>query len=176
MTEISKEYGTAMFMLALEEGRQEEYGEALCKVRDTFVENPDFSALLTSPGIPLRERLGIIESTFGESVPERVLSYLMLLCEKGRLSDFEQSVSEYTALFEASEHIMNAKITSADELCEEEKKKLISKLEATYKGKIRGEYYVDKTLIGGVIVEIDGKVMDGSLRHRLEEVKEVMNS
>ena len=62
------------------------------------------------------------------------------------------------------------------ELTDEEKQKLIKKLESMEKGSVRAEYFVDGSILGGLIVEIDGKIMDGSLRHRLHDVKEVMNT
>ena len=53
--------------------------------------------------------------------------------------------------------------------------KLKTKLESTTSGVVNINYLIDETLLGGVVVEINGKIMDGSLRHRLREVKEVMN-
>lgn len=176
MTEIGKEYGTALFMLACENDQQRNYADALKRIVDIFSENPEYVSLLGSPGIPLGERLGVIETAFAASVPEHVLSYLKLLCEKGRISCFVESVEEYMALLDASERISHAKITSAVPLTEEEKAKLVRKLEDTYKRKMYAEYFVEPSLLGGVIVEADGRIMDGSLRYRLHDVKEVMNS
>lgn len=176
MTEIAKEYGSALFMLACEENEKHGYAKALDIIKRTFLEYPQYIELLSSPSIPLKERLGVIEESFSAVVPEQVLSYLQLLCEKGRMPYFMESVDEYQELLDASEHIANAKVTSAVELTEEEKQKLISKLELIEKGKVHAEYFVDATLLGGLIVEVDGKIMDGSLRHRLHEVKEVMNT
>ena len=176
MTEIAKEYGTALFMLACEENEKKSYEEALEVIRSTFLEYPQYEELLSSPSIPLKERLSVIEQTFSDTVPEHVLSYLELLCEKGRMPCFMDSVDEYKALLDASEHISNAKITSAVELTAAEKQKLINKLELMEKGKVCAEFFVDTTLLGGLIVEVDGRIIDGSLRHRLHEVKEVMNT
>ena len=176
MSEIAKEYGTALFLLACEQNEKKSYAEALKRVKDTFLAYPQYAELLSSPGISLNERLNVIEQAFSSAVPEYVLSYLKLLCEKGRIPYFLESVEEYTALLDASEQSFNAKITSAVELTDREKEKLIQKLELQQKGKVYAEYFVDETLLGGVIVELDGKIMDGSLRHRLHEVKEVMNA
>ena len=176
MTEISKEYGTALFMLACEERQQRSYADALEKIRTAFVDHPQYAEMLSSPSIPLQVRLNAIEAAFSETAPEHVLSYLKLLCEKGRISCFLESVEEYRALLNASEHISNAKITSAVALTDAEKQKLIRKLESMNRGRVRAEYFVDETLLGGLIVEVDGKIMDGSLRHRLYDVKEVMNT
>lgn len=176
MNEIGKEYGTALFMLACEEGDKKGYAAALETVRSTFLEYPQYAELLASPGIPLKERLAVIDGAFSDALPEHVLSYLKLLCEKGRMPFFMESVEEYNALLSASEHISSARITSAVELTDEEKQKLIKKLESMEKGSVRAEYFVDGSILGGLIVEIDGKIMDGSLRHRLHDVKEVMNT
>lgn len=176
MNEIGKEYGAALFMLACEEGDKKGYAAALDTVRSTFTEHPQFAELLSSPGIPLNERLAVIDSTFSGALPEHVLSYLKLLCEKGRMPFFTESVEEYHALLNASEHISSVRITSAVELTDEEKQKLIKKLESMEKCSIRAEYFVDSSILGGLIVEIGGKIMDGSLRHRLHDVKEVMNT
>lgn len=176
MTDIGKEYGTALFMLATEESERESYAAALEGLKQAFSDDPEYLALLSSPSIPLGERVAIIDEAFGSTLPEHILSYLKLLCEKGRISHFTESVEEYTALLHASQEIATAKVTSAVALTEAEKKKLIGSLEAMKKCKVQAEYFVDSTLLGGLIVEVDGKVMDGSLRHRLHEVKEVMNT
>lgn len=176
MAEISKEYGTALFMLACEVNEQEGYRKALEEIKDAFTENPQFQELLASPSVPLNERLSIIDSVFADKLPEHILSYLKLLCEKGRMPCFMESVQEYNGLFDASKRLSNAKVTSAVELTENEKQKLITKLETIVKGKVQAEYFVDADLLGGFIVEMDGKIMDNSLRHRLHEIKGVINT
>ena len=176
MNEIGKEYGDALFMLALEEDRAKEYGDSLQAIQAAFLENPEYSQLLASPDVSLRERIAVIDAVFAKSVPQQVLSFVKLLCEKGRISCFEASYEEYMALFYASQRVINAKITSAVTLTDTEKAKLIRKLEDTHKGKVQAEYLVDKELLGCMIVEIDGRILDGSLRHRLREIKDVMHS
>ena len=175
MTAIIKEYGTALFMLAREEGKAKEYAVALEEIKKIFIDNPLYVAMLSSPSIALSERLNAIDEAFKGNAPEDVVSYLKLLCEKGRIIDYNESVAEYQCLLNEYERVFTAKVTSAQELTEDEKTKLIQKLNKAYLGEIKAEYFIDSTLIGGVIVEIDGKVMDGSLRRRLQDVKEVIN-
>ena len=176
MNEIGKEYGDALFMLALEEDRAKEYGDSLQAIQATFLKNPEYSQLLASPDVSLRERIAVIDAVFAKSVPQQVLSFVKLLCEKGRISCFEAAYGEYMALFYISQRVINAKVTSAVALTDTEKAKLIRKLEDTHKGKVQAEYLVDKELLGGMMVEIDGRILDGSLRHRLREMKDVMHS
>ena len=65
---------------------------------------------------------------------------------------------------------------TARPLTDDEKRRLIQKLESVCRGKVNAEYFVDGAVLGGLVVEIDGKVMDGTLRQRLRNVKEVMKA
>ena len=175
MSEIGKEYGTALFMVACEVGEKKMYADALERVKRVFEEQPEYEQFLSSPSIPLKERMDAVEQAFGASVPEHVLCYLLLLCEKGRMDCFLRSVEEYNALYDASEHISDVRVTSAVALTDAEKQKLERKLTTVLGGEINALYAVDESLLGGLMVEADGKIMDGSLRRRLHEVKDVMN-
>ena len=163
-------------MLACEENAKDEYGAALETLKSHFKEYPEYTEFLASPGIPLGERLSAVESAFADSIPVNVLSYVQLMCEKGRMENFFEAADEYKALLDASKHISVAKVTSAVELTEEEKTKLHNKLKEMSGGDVNMEYLVDSSLLGGLIVELDDKIMDGSLRNKLREVKDVINS
>lgn len=176
MDDVIREYGAALFMIACEEKKEEEYGKSLEMMCEMFRESPEYLDFLSSPGIPLEERLAAIETAFAGCVSEHVLSYAQLMCEKGRIDGFFGAAEEYKELLDASKHISTAKVISAVELTEDEKTKLYNKLKAMSKGDVTMEYSVDSALLGGLIVELDGKIMDGSLRHRLREVKDVINS
>lgn len=176
MTEIAKEYATALFMLACEENAKKEFANGLQTLKNAFVSEPEYLEFLSSPSVPLGERLTAVNNAFFEKVPEHILSFLLLLCEKGRISCFLEAVEEFNNLLQASERISKAKVTSAVEMSDQEKQKLKIKLESTLNCDVIIEYFVDETILGGLIVEVDGKIMDGSLRQRLREVREVMNT
>ena len=175
MNEIAKEYAGALFYLALENKAGEEYALALETVQRALKENEEFLSLLASPAISLKERLEVIDTVFS-GMPENVLSFLKLLCEKGRISLFPDAAEEYRRLWEAAEKKERIRVTSATPLTEEEKEKLVTKLEQTKNCKIFAEYFVDETLLGGLTVETESGMMDGSLKNRLTKVKDVMNS
>jgi len=174
MTKISKEYGTALFMLACEKNAKKEYAKALTALQNAFTENPDYLVFLISPVIPLKERLSAIDEAFG-SMPEDVVSYLKLLCEKGRMACFLESAKTYHSLLQVSEQMQVVKVTSAVALTEDETSALIKKLEKMCHKEITLETYIDDSLLGGLMVEFDGKVLDGTLKRRLRDMKEVMN-
>ncbi len=174
MTDVAKEYGAALFLLASEQNARGEYKEALDRTVSTLHDAPDYLEMLACPAIPKRERLAAIEDAFAGRVPEHLLSFLQLLCERGRMNCFFEAAAEFLALYDASERILTAEVTSATELTEQERARLIKTLSLRYGGSVTAEYSVDADLLGGVIVKIDGQILDGSLRRRLQEAKEVM--
>ena len=70
---------------------------------------------------------------------------------------------------------MHATITSAIELTDTEKQKIVSKLEQSYKKEVVAKYFVDSSIIGGIIIDIDGKIIDASIKGRLYDIKEVID-
>ena len=176
MTEISNDYAVALFSLALENGQKKEYGTALEHISAMLCENPEYLDFLASPHIPATERCEAVEKAFGDSLPEQVMSFLQLLCEKGKISIFEDCVASYKKLLDESEKIALAKITSATELTDAEKDELVQKLEKKTGRKVTLDCCVDSAIMGGIIVEIDGKIIDGSVRARLADVKDVIST
>lgn len=176
MKELGYEYGTALFMLALEKNETETYKDALTLVTEIFTKEKTYFAFLQSPAIAARERIGCLADAFGASLPQDVLSFLQLLCEKGRMSCFFEAVKAYYELYDAACRMANATVVSAVALTDEEKNKLESKLKTVSGRTVTATYAVDPSLLGGIIIEMDGKIIDGSLRHRLSEIKGVMNT
>lgn len=173
--ELSKEYGTALFSLACECNAEQEYGMALEDAEVAFKENPEYLDFLACPSIPMSERMGAIDQAFADSLPEHVVSFVKLLCEKGHIKDFFECSSEYKKLLDASMRVDKARVTSAVELTDSEKKQLKEKLEKKSGHSVELECFIDKSLLGGLVIEIDGNIIDGSLRHRLQEVKDVIS-
>lgn len=174
MTEMSREYAVALFMLAKENAAEQEYASALKTISELFRENTEYIELLASPSIPPKVRLAAIEEAFAGALPEYVVNFLQILCEKGHIRSFEGCVSEYNKLFEASQHVVTARVSSAVPLTDEERESLCHKLEKMSGASVTLECSVDESLIGGMVVEMEGKVMDGSLRRRLHKVKDVI--
>ena len=174
MAQISKEYAEALFALACENGKECQYMAALGELGKIFEESPEYVEFLASPSIPLQERLNAIESAFVDAVPEYLLSWLELLCEKGRIGFFSECVKEYRALLNAKQSMVTAKVTSAVPLTDGELETIKQKLEKISGNTVLPVCSIDPALLGGVVIELNGKVIDGSLRHRLQKVKEVM--
>lgn len=175
MSKISCEYAQALYMLAEENAMEESYGKELDMVDELFVKNPDYLKFLGSYAVSKEEKLSALDEAFSNVLQKEVLSFLKLLCERKHIGEFSHCVAEYRAMLNEKNRITEAKVTSAVELSEEEKTALINKLEKLCGNKVEAEFAQDPAILGGLIVEMEGEVMDSSLRKHLKDVKDVIN-
>lgn len=176
MNDVCKEYALSIFELAGESNSQAEYLEALKQIDVQFNNLPEYIALLDSPNVSADERCELFEAAFVSSVPEQVLSFVEILIRRNHIRSFHDCVREYEALFSKANKLVHAQLISAVPLTEGEKEKLLPKLQELSGGRIEPEYIVDKSIIGGIIIKLNDKFIDGSLRRRLSELKEVISN
>ena len=105
---------------------------------------------------------------------EHIVSFLCLLCERGRAREVFDSIKEFQNLLSFSKNVSKAYVKSAFPLNEDEKDRISKKLEKLAGGPVILECSVDEGLIGGVVIEMNGKVIDGSINNRLQKMKDVI--
>lgn len=174
MNKVYSEYSTALFEIAKEKSKEKEFYEALHLIQNQLKNNPDYALILSSPDIPIKKRLNMLEEAFHKYVPEQVLSFTKLICERGRIKEFSEFVSEFDAIYNTFKSVAHAYIKSAVELLDSQKEQLIKKLEKISGCFVVPHYEIDKNLVGGVIVRINDTIIDGSIKHKLVQFKEVM--
>lgn len=173
MMQTDKEYAEALFALSLEEGLETDISGALTVLKQVIDDNPEYIGLLSSPAIPMKERMALIDEALEGSV-EYVISFVKLICEKGHAQILPMAVDEYFKLVDAFSGKAKATVYSAIELDDKQKKAVCLKLEKLTGKQPEPVYVIDKSLIGGLKIETEGKVYDGSIRHRLLDVKDVI--
>ena len=171
---ISIEYAEALFALAMEQGKQDEVYSELMLVNDALTQNPEYIALLTSPSITLEEKQGSLCAVFEKDVCQEVLSFLMLLVQRGRGAIIRECFVAFEELYNASKRTKVVTVISATELTQAQKQKIIAKLEKKYASSIILECQVDEGMLGGLIIKTDDTVIDGSLDKKLRDVKDVI--
>lgn len=171
---ISSDYALSLFSLAREQGRIEDYGKSLEEVRQIVSEQPEWLSLVHSPAIPLEERLSLIDAAWSHLEVKEILYFLKLLCEKGRIRGLKECISEFFLLEkEWKKHIL-VEVRFASPLTKEQKAKLEEKIR-TITGKIPEiTYREDPSLIGGIRVQIEDAVLDGSLSGKIGALKGVI--
>ena len=170
-----KEYAMALFSIALENEKTDQVFSDLGFIGKLLRENPGYIDYLTDPGIPRSERAESLEKIFEDEVCEDVLSLTGVLFDHGDMRSIFSVIDEYNGLYENYRKLAVAVITSAVELTEDQKTRLIRKLEASTGKTIKAEYHIDPDLIGGISVTVDGRYYDGSVRHNLSNLKEVIS-
>ena len=174
MSDLNKEYAEALFALAVEAKQEQVYLDGLRLIGDALADQPEYIDLLAAPSVPQSERANLLEQAFGDTLPEQVLSFVQILCAHGRIRSLPACTEEYRRLYQASVALSTAIVTSAVALTEDQKTRLAEKLAAKFGRRIHLVCEIDEHLLGGITVRLDGVVLDGSLRHRLQEVKDVI--
>lgn len=171
----AKEYALAIFAIALENDSMAQVHDDLLLVKESLDANPEYKEYLINPAIPKSERVANIEEVFKDNVCEDVFALINIIADHGDIYTLVPAIEEFNLMFEDHMRYAKAVVTSAVELTEEEKEKLMVKLRAVTNKNVEATYVIDKSLIGGLIVDVDGKIFDGSVRKNLKNLKEVIS-
>ncbi len=175
MADIVKEYGKALYELSVEEGCESEFLGQIRYLRGLFAEHPDFLLLLRTPSIPKEERMAVIDRTLGERIACYLCSFLKLMTKRGHASFLPLCFDEYERLWYEHSGITTAEVVTAVPLSSEQKSALLSKLESKTGKSVDMRCTVDPSLLGGVSITLDGKRIEGSIRDRLDSLREHLN-
>ena len=175
MTTTSKEYAEALFELAAGEHLLEETSDGLVTVISALKQTPEYRSLLASAAIGKAERLKALDDAFAGKVPNVLMGVLRMMISRGHISAVENMAREYEELSRQYRGESVARVLSAVPLKEAEAVAIRQELEKRFGKAISIQCEVDPSLIGGVRVEAEGRVIDGSIRNKLEQIKDVMN-
>ncbi|MGL4687516.1 MAG: ATP synthase F1 subunit delta [Fusobacteriaceae bacterium] len=169
---IGGRYAEAIYEIALEEKKVVAIYELLQEAEDLYNNNIEFKGFLQHPLVKKDDKLDIIEKIFAnkEEIEKNILLYLI---DRGRMLDIKDILLEYKKMYYDANNIVDVKATFATEISEEQKLALIKKLEKTTNKKIELELVIDKTLIGGGIIKIGDKIVDGSIKAQLKDMAKV---
>ncbi len=176
---VAGRYAEALYELASQEKVLPRYKSAVDRVEEELKgvekvinENPDLQKIFYHPQITPADKKEILSKIFGGKVSRLTANFLALLVDRRREAFFRDIVAEYVKLANASRNIAEARVTSAVELTAEEKARLNEVLARLTGKKVKATYTVDPALIGGVVVRIGDKIIDGSIKTRLATLKE----
>ena len=168
---ISKAYGEALFELALEKNELDSIAEQVNVLADAFAENNELIKLLSHPKISKEEKINVIESIFKGRMSDDIVGFLVIIVEKDRGSEIEDILKLFQAKVREYKKIGVALVTSAIELSTEQKQKVEQKLlQQTDYETFEVEFKVDESLIGGMIIRIGDRVVDSSVKSKLDRM------
>lgn len=170
---VARRYARALFSLAKGEGSLDAVAIALGTVTDAMIE-PDVMRVLTGPVQKDRKRELLTKIADTVNAPGAVQNFLQILAEHGRLDHIEGIRSVFDALLDRERGITRAVIRSATDLSDDIRDEITRAFGAITGRTVLARVDVDPSLIAGVIVEVDGRVYDGSLRTELGKIRQQM--
>ena len=140
---------------------------------ETLHGSPQLHEILMDPSMPEEQKLRILDAIAGRigMLPE-VRNLIAVIMDHHRLESFDEIVTEYALLTDADSGVLEAEITSARPLNEEDRAALEAQVAKLAGGRVRASYYQDSTLLGGAIVKLGSTVYDGSVRAQLQQLKQ----
>ncbi len=170
---VSKTYGEALFEAAMESGedRAGELLEEIDAVRKILAENPRFDEMMEHPGITKQEKLEVVDAVFGGRASTELVNFLRLIISKERYRDLPAVFDYFTARVKEQKKIGIAQVTTAQELSLSQKSAVRARLLETSGYREMEMYYnTDASLIGGMVIRIGDRVVDSSIRTKLDSL------
>ncbi|HET7494313.1 MAG TPA: ATP synthase F1 subunit delta [Candidatus Limnocylindrales bacterium] len=136
-----------------------------------LVGDPRATAVLANPAIPVERRAEATSSMLGERISTPARNLVQLMLRRGRIEDLPRVAAEFRRLDDERQGITHATAVSATELTADEVRALTQRLEQSTGGRIALQVDVDPDLLGGIVVRVGDRMIDGSVRGRLERLR-----
>lgn len=169
---VDMTYGKALFSAAEDLGKTDLILEEALALNDIFIQEKEFFEFLCTPVVSASEKKQVIRNVLEGRVSPEIINLLFILVDKGRGRHYPKIVKQYRRLINEARGFSIGTIFSVQPLSKEQ---LLSFEEQTGKllqKKVKLENLTDSTLIGGVRIFIEGKVIDATIKRRLSNLKE----
>ena len=164
-----RRYAEAAFEIALRDETVDSWRSELDRAAATL-DSAELSETLANPAIPLRQRIDVVQGVFAD-LSEPVRNLVQLLLTRGRIRQLPRVAAEFRRLDDKRNNIVNAIATSASPLDDAEIRAITARLEQMSGAAVALETAVDPDVIGGIVVRIGDRLIDGSVRGRLERLR-----
>lgn len=174
MTTKVDRYAAALVAVAVAEDQLDRVPDELFAVGQAVARNDDLRETLADRTIPAARRLGVIEDLLADAASPVTLNLVSMLVGTGRGSDLAEIATEVLAQAAASRGEAVAQVHSAVPLSSDQIKRLAAALTRASGHNVSVQVVVDPEVIGGITTQIGDTVYDGSVRTRLDKMKELL--
>lgn len=168
---VARRYAQAFFALAQEKNMVDKFEAELKLVVEAINENPELKKVIDHQLVSPAEKIDVMQKLFNEEVSEFTVNLLNVVAEKYRATYIPGIYEEFVAYANKARNMVDAEVRSAVELKDGDIAAINTKLAEITGKSVRLQSVVDSGLVGGVVVRIGDKVMDGSLAGRLTRLK-----
>jgi F-type H+-transporting ATPase subunit delta len=171
-TTIARNYAEALLALADKANDTAGWGRTVTEVADAVSGDATLRHFLESPRVSAAQKREILEKAFQDRVPRLFLRYLQMLVTKRRQMLLPTIATEYRNLLDEQEGRVHAQVTFARPASDADREAVARGLSRTLGKQVVPHVTVDPSIIGGVVVKVGDRVMDGSVRRRLRLLRE----
>ena len=170
---VARRYGSALADVVLKTGETDVVKTELTQWSTLIDANADLHEVLSNPSIPHAQKEKLLASLLDRTKPSQTIAnFLRILLKNGRLTEIAAINERFLAELEERSGIVGANVTSARELPQAERSDLQSKLEQLTGKRVNLNFSVDPNIIGGVVTRVGSTVYDGSVKTKLENLRE----
>lgn len=164
-------YAEAIYEMARDRDAVETIGGELEELERLFGESPEFSSLLLSPNVDREEKKRVMRKVLGGAISPLALYFLLTLIDKNREILIPYMAGEYREILDRALNRTDAEVTSAVPLEEELLARIRDVLARALEKEVRLNMKVDPTILGGIVVRVEDRVLDASLLGRFERLR-----
>jgi F-type H+-transporting ATPase subunit delta len=169
---VARRYAHALFGAAQGVGALDAVLADMTAIESLLQADSSLIRFLESPRELDEAKRGVVERTFGGRAHDLCVRMILLLLKKKRIPHLLDVVAAYRKLVEESQGMTQARVVTAVALESDLREALRRELERVFHKKVRILPVTDPKVIGGVLVMIEGKIIDRSIRHELDRLRE----
>ena len=169
---ISKRYAVALFGFARKKGEIETIENELNALKELLDRDVTLITFLESPDVLDSNKEMLLEDVFGQRISRSLLEFLLLLFRKKRIRLIEGICDYFETLALEARGMQRARVVTAFTLGDDLRSRLKSVVESVIRKELILEEEVDPELIGGAVVIVHNKIIDDSVRTKLEKLRD----
>ncbi len=174
--ELITGYAEALFSVVKAEGDIERVEDELYRFGKLLESNHELKQALSESATPLSERIKVIEELLVDKVSLHTLGLITFVIAQDRGRQLPQILEELSELAAEARASVVAEVRSATPLDDKQKTELAKALSSATSKKVEVKVIIDPSIIGGIVAKIGDTVIDGSVKRRLEQLKEQVNA
>jgi F-type H+-transporting ATPase subunit delta len=167
---IARNYAEALFELGERSGPAERYADLIDAVAAAIESAPKVQAVLMSPRVPKSEKARFLSEAL-QGAPREFVLWLQAVVKRGRQGILRDIATQYMALLDAKLNRIRASVTLARNPDEKLKRVIEERLSRQLDKKVIAAYLIDPEILGGAIVRVEDRVLDGSVRRRMTKLR-----
>ncbi len=173
MAELTVEitYGKALFEAAKDVNKVDQILEELKAISGIFKQEPEFYEFFITPVISGPEKKKAVENIFAGRISDEMRNFLLVLIDKRRTASFDRIAREYQKLVDRSLGLSAGTIISVEALTDDQLNSFEEKTGNLLRKNVKLTNKVEPSILGGVKIFIEGKVIDASIRKQLQDLE-----